>query len=343
MTFCIRRREFIAGLGDAAAWPVTARAQPGLPVIGFLGSESLDLYAGRLRAFHQGLGETGFVDGRNVAFEYRWAEGESGRFPALLADLVSRKVAVIVAVAGTPPALAAKAATATIPIVFTTAGDSIAAGLVSSLSRPGGNITGVTSLAVELGQKQLEVLTELVPAAKVIALLVNPANPSNADTLSRDLQAAARIRGVGLHVLHASTESDLDTVFATLPRLGAGALVIGSDPFFNTRPQQLVALAARHAVPTRFASTSWPAAWSATATALRTPTVWWAPMPAGFSRARNRPICRSSSLRRSNFSSILRLRRRSALPSHSRCASAPTRLSNKQARADGRPERRGGR
>ena len=249
----IRRRNFITLLGGAAAWPLAARAQqPALPVIGFLGSDSLDLYAIRLRAFHQGLRETGFVEGRNVAFEYRWAEGEYGRFPTLLADLVSRKVAVIAAVGGTPPALAAKAATATIPIVFTTAGDPIAAGLVSSLSRPGGNITGVTSLAVELGQKQLEVLTELVPAATVIALLVNPANPSNADTLSRDLQAAARIRGVGLHVLHASTESDLDTVFATLPRLRAGALVIGSEPFFNSRPQQLVALAARHAVPTMY-------------------------------------------------------------------------------------------
>src|SRR5262249_8900869 len=251
----MRRRQFVTFLGGAAAsaLPFTANAQqPTIPVIGFLGSESLDLYAGRLRAFHQGLGETGFVDGRNVAFEYRWAEGESGRFPALLADLVARKVAVIVAVAGTPPALAAKAATATIPIVFLTAGDPVATGLVSSLARPGGNITGVTSLAVEVGQKQLEVLTELVPAATVIALLVNPTNPGNADALSRDLQAAARIRGVGLHVLHASTESDLDTVFATLPRLRAGALVIGSDPFFNSRSQQLTALAARHRMPTMY-------------------------------------------------------------------------------------------
>jgi putative ABC transport system substrate-binding protein len=187
-----------------------------------------------------------------VAFEYRWAEGEYGRFPTLVADLVSRKVAVITAVGGTPPALAAKAATATIPIVFATGGDPVAQGLVSSLSRPGGNITGVTALAVELGQKHLEVLTELVPAATVIALLLNPASPSNADTLSRDLQAAARIRGVALHVLHASNESEIDTAFATLPGLGAGALVIGSDAFFNTRPQQLVALAARHAVPTMY-------------------------------------------------------------------------------------------
>src|SRR5262245_11115957 len=247
------RREFITLVVGAMAWPLAARAQPpAMPVIGFLGSESADLYAGRLRAFHQGLDEMGFVEGRNVAFEYRWAEGEYGRFPALLADLVSRKVAVIAAVAGTPPALAAKAATATIPIVFVTSGDPVAAGLVSSLSRPGGNITGVTSLAVELGQKQLEVLTELVPAAPVIALLVNPTNPGNADTLSRDLQAAARIRGVGLHVLHASTERDFDTVFASLPPLRAAAPVLGSAPFFNSRSQQLAALAARHAVPTMY-------------------------------------------------------------------------------------------
>jgi putative ABC transport system substrate-binding protein len=249
----MKRREFVALIGSVAAWPLAARAQaPAMPVIGFLGSESLDLYTGRLDAFREGLRETGFVEGRNVAFEYRWAEGRYDRFPALLADLVSRKVGVIAAVAGIPPALAAKAATSTIPIVFVTAGDPIAVGLVATLSRPGGNITGAISLAVELGQKQLEVLTELVPAATVIALLVNPANPGNADPLSRDLQAAARIRGVGHHVLHASTESDLDAVFATIPRLRAGALVIGTDPFFNSRPQQLVALAARHAVPAMY-------------------------------------------------------------------------------------------
>jgi putative ABC transport system substrate-binding protein len=203
-----------------------------------------------LRAFREGLRETGYAEGRNVAFEFRWAEGRNEKFPALLAELVSRKVTLIAAFAGNPPALAAKAATSTIPILFVTAADPVATGLVSSLRRPGGNITGATSLAVELGQKQLEVLTELVPAATIVALLVNPANPGNADALSRELQAAARIRGVGLQVLHASTESDLDTVFATLPRLRAGALVIGSDPFFNSRPQQLAALAARHAVPT---------------------------------------------------------------------------------------------
>jgi putative ABC transport system substrate-binding protein len=249
----MQRRQFISLVGGAAAWPLAARAQqPKMPVIGFLGSESPDLSSGRLSAFHQGLRETGFVEGRNVATEYRWAEGRYDRFPALLADLVSRGVTVIVAIGGTPPALAAKAATATIPILFGTAGDPVALGLVASLSRPGGNITGVTGLAVELGPKHLEVLHELVPTATVIALLVNPANPSNADTLSRELEAAARIRGVELHVLHASTESDLDTAFATLAQLGAGALVIGSDPFFNSRPELLAALAARHRVPTMY-------------------------------------------------------------------------------------------
>ena len=249
----MRRREFITLLGGAAAaWPFAARAQqPAMPVIGFLGTESLDLNTVRLPAFQQGLRETGFFEGRNVAFEYRWAEGRYDRFPALLADLVSRKVAVIAVLGGPPTAVAAKAATATIPILFVIAGDPVALGLVASLSRPGSNITGVTSLAVELGAKQLEVLTELVPTATV-ALLVNPANPAIADPLVRELQAAAGIRGIELHILHAGTESELNAVFETLPRLRAGALVIGSDVFFNSRPQQLAALAARYAVPTMY-------------------------------------------------------------------------------------------
>ncbi len=237
----MRRRDFIIILGSAAvAWPLAARAQqPAVPVIGYLGSESPDVFAGRLRAFRQGLSETGYVEGDNVAIEYRWAENQHDRFPALLADLVGRKVTVIAAVTGTPPALAAKAATTTIPIVFATAGDPVALGLVASLNRPGGNLTGVATLTVELGPKQLEMLRELVPTATIIALLVNPTNPTNAETLSRDLQAAARTLGLQLHVLHASTERDFDTVFATLSRLRAGALVIGSDPFFNSRNQQL--------------------------------------------------------------------------------------------------------
>jgi len=250
----LRRREFITLLGGAAAaWPLVARAQqPAMPVIGYLGSESPDVFAGRLRAFRRGLSETGYVEGKNVAIEYRWAENQYDRFPVLLSDLIRRKVTVIDAVTGTPPALAAKAATTTVPIVFVTAGDPVALGLVDSLNRPGGNLTGVATLTVELAPKQLEVLHELVPTATIIALLVNPTNPTNAETLSRDLQAAARTLGLQLHVLHASTEHDFDAVFASLPRLRAGALVIGSDPFFNSRSEQLVALASRHAMPTMY-------------------------------------------------------------------------------------------
>src|SRR5919201_798224 len=249
----MRRREFITLLGAAAAWPFTVRAQlSAMPVIGYLGSGSPDEFVGRLRAFRQGLSETGYVEGKNVAIEYRWAENQYDRFPALLADIVRRNVTVIVAVTGTPPALAAKAATTTIPIVFVTGGDPVALGLVASLNRPGGNLTGVTTLTVELGPKQLEVLRELVPTVTIIALLVNPTNPTNAERLSRDLQAAARVLGLQLHVLHASTERDFDAVFASLPRLRAGALVIGSDPFFDSHSQQLAALALRHAMPTMY-------------------------------------------------------------------------------------------
>jgi ABC-type uncharacterized transport system substrate-binding protein len=250
----MQRREFITLLGGTVAmWPLAARAQqPALPVVGYLGSESPDLFAGRLRAFHQGLSETGYVEGKNVAIEYRWAENQYDRFPALLSDLIRREVTVIVAVTGTPPALAAKAATTTIPIVFVTAGDPVALGLVASLSRPGGNLTGVATLTVELASKQLEMLRELVPTTAVIALLVNPTNPTNAETITRELRVAAGTLGLQLHVLHASAEHDFDVVFASLPRLRVGALIIGSDPFFNSRNQQLVALASRHAVPTMY-------------------------------------------------------------------------------------------
>jgi putative ABC transport system substrate-binding protein len=246
----MRRRQLISLLGGAAVWPRAARAQqPAMPVIGFLGSESPDLFAGRLRAFRQGLSETGYVEGRNVAVEYRWAEGQYDRSPALAADLVRRQVAVIATIGGTPAALAAKAATTRIPIVFQIGIDPVQVGLVASLARPGGNITGVTTLAVEVGPKRLELLREVVPTATIIALLINPTNPTLAETLSKDLQAVARTLGLQLHVLHASTERDFDRVFATLVQLRAGALVIGTDAFFNSRSEQLAALSLRHVVP----------------------------------------------------------------------------------------------
>jgi putative ABC transport system substrate-binding protein len=236
--------------GAAAAWPLGARAQqPAMPVIGLLGSETPDLFVGRLRAFRQGLSDSGYVEGRNVAIEYRWAEGKYDRSPALAADLVRRQVTVIATIGGTPAALAAKAATTSIPIVFQIGIDPVQSGLVASLARPGGNLTGVTTLAVEVGPKRLELLREVVPTATIIALLINPTNPTLAGTLSKDLQAVARTLGLELHVLHASTERDFETVFATLVQLRAGALVIGTDAFFNSRSEQLAALTLRHAVP----------------------------------------------------------------------------------------------
>jgi putative tryptophan/tyrosine transport system substrate-binding protein len=246
----VKRREFITLLGGAAAaWPLAARAQqPAIPVIGFLNSESPDLFAYLVRAFHQGLNESGFVEGGNVAIEYRWAHGEYDRLPALVGDLIRRQVTVIAA--NSPaPVLAAKSATTTIPIVFSTGYDPVAAGLVTSLARPGGNLTGVTTLTAEVGPKRVELLHELVPTAASIALLVNPAAVPMAETISKDLQAAARTLGLQSHVLHASAVADFDTVFATLAELRAGALVIGSDPFFNSRSEQLAAMAIRHAVP----------------------------------------------------------------------------------------------
>jgi putative tryptophan/tyrosine transport system substrate-binding protein len=245
----MRRREFITLLGGAAAaWPIAAGAQSAMPVIGFLNSESPDLFAYLVRAFRQGLSETGYVEGSNVAIEYRWADGQYDRLPALVADLIRRQVAVIAA--NSPaPVMAAKVATATIPIVFATGYDPVAAGLVASLNRPGGNLTGVTTLTAEVGPKRVELLHELMPAATSIALLINPAAGPLGETITTDLQAAARKRGLQFHVLHANTVRDFDTVFATLAQLRAGGLVIGSDPFFNSQSEQLALLAIHHAVP----------------------------------------------------------------------------------------------
>jgi putative ABC transport system substrate-binding protein len=241
----MRRREFITLLGGAAAWPRVARAQqPAMPVIGFLGGGSPQLGA----AFRQGLGETGYVEGRNVTIEYRGAENQFDRLPALAADLVRRQVTVIYA-SSTRPSLAAKAATTTIPIVFYTGTDPVQSGLVASLNRPGGNLTGVSGLVVEVGPKRLEMLHEAVPTATLIGLLLNPTCPF-VETESRDQQAAARILGLRLHVLYASAERDFDAAFETLVQVQAGGLVIGGDAFFTSRSEQLAALALRYAVPT---------------------------------------------------------------------------------------------
>jgi len=248
----MRRRDFITMLGGAAAtWPLAARAQqPALPVVGHLSGRSQHDSLQLLPAFRQGLKEVGFVEGRNVAIEYRWGENQSDRLPALAADLVRQRVTVIAANDG-PSAQAAKAATATIPIVFETASDPVEVGLVGSLNRPGSNLTGVTTLAAELGPKRLELLHEMVPAATIIALLMNPTFP-NADILSRDLQAAARTLGVQLHFLYATTERDFDTVFTTLVQLRVGALAIAPATSFTSRSEQLAGLTLHHAVPTIF-------------------------------------------------------------------------------------------
>jgi putative ABC transport system substrate-binding protein len=248
----MRRREFVTLLGGAAAWPLTARAQQtAMPVIGFLSSASPQSYAHEVAAFRQGLKEVGHVEGQSIAIEYRWAEGQYERLPLLAAELVRRQVAVI-ATTSTPAAFAAKAATTTIPIVFEIGFDPVALGLVASLNRPGSNLTGVTNLSVEVGLKQLGLLHEMVPAATTVALLVNPTDRALAEVVTRDAQLAAGKLGLQLHVLHASTERDFDTVFATLAQLRAGALMIGTDSFFISRSEQLAALAVRHAIPAGF-------------------------------------------------------------------------------------------
>ena len=245
----MRRREFISLLGGAvAAWPLVVRAQqPAMPVIGFLGSQSPDPSANLVAALRRGLSEIGFIESRNVAIEYRWAEGRYDRMPALASELVRRPVTVIVASAP-PAALAAKAATSTIPIVFSGGIDPVKLGLVAALNRPGGNVTGVTQFSTALEGKRLEFLHELVPKATVLALLVNPTFPGT-DAIINDMQTAARTLGVKLNVLNASSEDDLDTAVASVAQLRAGALIVASDPFFISRRGQLVALLAHHAVP----------------------------------------------------------------------------------------------
>ena len=257
----MKRREFITLLGGTAAtWPLAARAQQrAMPVIGFLSSTSPQAYAARLRAFAQGLKEEGYIEGQNVAIEYRWAGDHEDRLPVLAAELVQRQVTVIAA-GGSPSSVAAKAATATIPIVFETASDPVTLGLVASLNRPGGNLTGVTNLNVEVGQKRLELLREMLPAATIIAVLVNPSAPAVTEQFMRAMQAAAPALGMQLQVLQASTDRDLDTVFAALSQMRADAVVIGPYLFFGSRKEQLGALSLRHAVPAIFTYRSFVAA-----------------------------------------------------------------------------------
>jgi putative ABC transport system substrate-binding protein len=248
----MKRREFISLIGGAAALPLAAQAQqPAMPVVGYLGTQTPDRWASRLRAFRQGLGESGYVEGRNVAIEYRWAEGRNDRLPALASDLVRRQVAVIAAPGSTASALGAKAATTTIPIVFMTGDDPVRADLVASLARPGGNVTGIANLSGELGPKRLELLHELVPTAASVGLLVNPTSVS-VETYEKEHAAAAHVLGVQLHVLRASTERDFDSVFASLVQLRAGGLVIAPDPFFTSHSEQIAAMAIRHMLPTIF-------------------------------------------------------------------------------------------
>ena len=247
MAIHIRRRQFIVTLGSAAAWPLAAHAQQqAMPVIGFMNSGFVQ--PSIQAAFHGGLNEIGYVEGHNVTVDYRYAEGHYDRLPALVADLIRRQVAVLGAFGGVHTAIAAKAATATIPIVFANGSDPIKFGLVASLNRPGGNITGVSFFTAELEGKRLGLLHELVPRAAAIAALVNPTN-ANADDQSRELKDAARTLGLELHILNAVSEGEIDKSFATLAQTRAGALLVASDPFFFGRRQQLIALAARHAVP----------------------------------------------------------------------------------------------
>ena len=251
----MRRRDFITLLGGSAvAWPLAARAQqPAMPVIGFLNSGTREGFAHLLAAFHQSLNQAGFVEGRNVAIEYRWAEGQYDRLPALAADLVRRRVAVI-AVPGSPPgALAAKAATSTLPIVFSVGEDPVKLGLVSSLGRPEGNATGINFFTGELAAKRLALLHELVPGAARLAVLVNPSDPIRTEVVLREVQAAARALGLQIQVFNARTSREIDAAFAMLAHERLDAVFVGPDPFFNTRRVQLANLAARYLMPATYA------------------------------------------------------------------------------------------
>jgi putative ABC transport system substrate-binding protein len=245
----LKRREFIVGLGAAAAWPVAARAQqPPMPTVGFVSSRAPGESAGVVAAFRHGLGEAGFVEGQNLAIAFRWAEGHYDRLPALTAELVNLRVRILFAAGGPPSALAAKKATSTIPIVFSAVSDPVRLGLVPSLNRPGGNVTGMSLLDSTLITKSAQLLKEAVPAAAVIGFLLNPAGPS-AEFYTKEAPATARALGIQVPVINASTEQELDEAFASLGKLNAGGLVVPAEPFFDSQRERIVSLAARHAVP----------------------------------------------------------------------------------------------
>ncbi len=248
----MKRREFITQISGAAAWPLAARAQQAMPVIGFLDPRSPDALADRLRGFRQGLREVGFVEGQDVAIEYRWAENQTDRLPELAADLVRRQVAVIVTPGGLASAMAAKAATTTIPIVFVVADDPVRLGLVASLARPDGNLTGANFFSGELTAKRLELLRELMPAATRVAVLVNPTNAADTGTTLRDVAAAALTIGFQIQVLNASTSREIEAAFESIGRERPDALFVSPDPFLQSRRVQLAVLAARYTVPTTY-------------------------------------------------------------------------------------------
>ncbi len=248
----MRRRDIIKGIaGSAAAWPLTARAQQPMPVVGFLSTESADEWTDRVHWFRQGLAEIGYVEGRNVAIEYRWAQGQNDRLPGLATELV-RLPAAVIAVGGVPAVRAARAATSSTPIVFEIGVDPVDAGFVASLSHPGGNLTGATNLSIALGPKRLELLHDMIPSARIVALLVDPTNRSVSETETRNTQVAAERLGLEFHALHATSEQDFDAVFAALDKLKAGGLIIGNTGVFNARAEQLGALSLRHAIPAIF-------------------------------------------------------------------------------------------
>ena len=293
----LRRRQFITLLGGAAAWPRATRAQqPAMPVLGFLHSATAATFAAQLATFHQGLKDGGYIEGQNVAIQYRWAEGLFDRLPAMAADLVRRRVSVIAALGGNNSTLAAKAATTTIPIVFASGVDPVKIGFVTNLSRPGGNITGVSFFSAELTAKSLGLLHELVPQASLVALLFSQNDPEAARQPA-DAQEAARTLGLELLPFNAGTASEIDQAFATLVERRAGALIVGGAPFFATRINQLVALAARHRIPTIYyrRGSSKPEAWLAMEPASRMPIARPPSTPRAFLRATSPPTYRSCS------------------------------------------------